>query len=167
MWLSPVGRLCFEELSLFNNQLFSFSTSNPEELGVAKFSRRIFHLTHDEIHPLVLVIPAALVFYCMFCVVVAVKTHCSVEYKLVNPFFNFHSPCLSHQNGVSHLLHAQGLPIGSLFLSPLSHSRRNLARWRRCDYPLCLIRPIISCWVCYFHVHILEPDLSVSSFSNP
>ena len=73
---------------------------------------------------------AALVFYCVFCVVVdvAVKTRYSVEYKLVNPFFNFHSPCLPHQNGVSHILHAQRHHIGSLFLSPLSHSRRNLAR---------------------------------------
>ena len=55
-------------------------------------------------------------------------------YKLVNPFSSFHSTCLPQQNGVSHILHAQGLPIGSLFLSPLSHSWRNLAPWRRCDY---------------------------------
>ena len=135
MCLSPVGRPCFEECSFSDNQPFSFSTSNPEELGVAKFSRRIFHLAPNEIHPLALLIPAALVFYCIFCVVVAVKTHYSVEYKLVNPFFNFHSPCLPHQNRISHLLHVQGLPIGSLFLSPLSHSRKNLACWRRCDYP--------------------------------
>ena len=56
--------------------------------------------------------------------------HCCclpTQYKLVNPFFSFHSPCSPQQNGVSHILHVQGLPIGSLFLSPLSHSRRNLA----------------------------------------
>ena len=62
------------------------------------------------------------------------------QYKLVNPFSSFHFPCLPQQNGVSHILHAQGLPIGSLFLSPLSHSRRNLAPWRRCDYPYCMSR---------------------------
>ena len=76
MWLSPVGRLRFEELSFSDNQPFLFSTSNLEELGVAKFSRRIFHLALDEIHPLALLIPTALVFYCVFCVVVAVKRHC-------------------------------------------------------------------------------------------
>ena len=27
------------------------------------------------------------------------KIRCSVKYKLVNPFFNFHSPCLPHQKG--------------------------------------------------------------------
>ena len=75
-WLSPVGHPPFEELSFSDNQPFSFSTSNPEELGVAKFSQRIFHLAPDEIHPLALLIPTALGFYYMFCVVVAVKRHC-------------------------------------------------------------------------------------------
>ena len=75
-WLSSVGRPRFEELSFFDNQPFSFSTSNCEELGVAKFSRRIFHLVPDEIHPLALLIPVALVFYYVFCVVVAVKRRC-------------------------------------------------------------------------------------------
>ena len=86
-----------------------------------------------------------LVFYCVFCVVVdiAMKKR-SVEYKLVNPFFNFHSPCLPHQNGVSHLLHAQGLPIGSLSLSPLSHSQRNLACWRRCEARFKPGRPVVT-----------------------
>ena len=71
---------------------------------------------------LVLLIPVAILFYCVFCVVIVVKECFSVEYMLVNSFFNFHSPCLPHQKGASHLLHVQGLPIGSLFLKPLSHS---------------------------------------------
>ena len=68
--------LCFEERPFFDNQPFSFSTSNLEELGIAKFSRRIFHLAPDEIHPLALLIPPALVFYCMICIVVAVERRC-------------------------------------------------------------------------------------------
>ena len=115
MWLFLVGCQHFEELSFSVNLPVSFSTSDPKEFGVAKFARLFFHLAPDEIHPLALLIPTALFFYYIFCIVVAMKTRCSVEYKLVNPFFNFHSPCLPHQKGVSHLLHAQGLSIGSFF----------------------------------------------------
>ena len=57
MCLSPIGRSHFEERSFSDNQPFSFSTFNPEELGVAKFSQRSFHLAPDEIHPLALLIP--------------------------------------------------------------------------------------------------------------
>ena len=53
MCLSPVGRPHLEELSFSENQLFSFSTFNPGELGMEKFSRRRFHLAPDRIHPLV------------------------------------------------------------------------------------------------------------------
>ena len=78
MCLSPVGHPCFEERSFSDNQpfSFSFSTSNPKELGVVKFSERIFHLAPDEIHRLTLLIPTALVFYYIFCIVVAVKRRC-------------------------------------------------------------------------------------------
>ena len=51
MCFSPVGRLRFEERSFSDNQLFLFSTSNPEELDIAKFSQRSFHLAPNEIHP--------------------------------------------------------------------------------------------------------------------
>ena len=33
------------------------------------------------------------------------KTRCPVKYKLVNPFLNFHSPCLPHQNGCHTFMH--------------------------------------------------------------
>ena len=123
MCLSPVGRV----LRSAHSPIISRSCSPPPTLknwASRSFLGEVFilRLTKFTLQH------AMLVFYCMFCIVVAVKTCCSVEYKLVNPFFNFHSPCLPHQNGVSHILHVQRLPIGSLFLSPLSHSRRNLAR---------------------------------------
>ena len=47
----PLSR--WEELSFSKNQPFSFSTFNPGELGVEKFSRRSFHLAPDGIQPLV------------------------------------------------------------------------------------------------------------------
>ena len=53
MCLSPAGRPRLEELSFSKNQPFLFSTFNPGELGVEKFSRRSFPLAPDGIHPLV------------------------------------------------------------------------------------------------------------------
>ena len=53
MCLSLVGCSHLEELSFSENQPFSFSTFNPGELGLEKFSQRSFHLAPDEIHPLV------------------------------------------------------------------------------------------------------------------
>ena len=122
-----IGRPRFEELSFPVNVSVNVSVGR-EEFGVRKFSRLFFSSCASRNSPsgLALLIPTALLFYCVYCFVVAVKRavkrRCCVYYKLVNPFFNFHSPCLSHQKGVSHLLHVQGLPIGSLFLSSLSHS---------------------------------------------
>ena len=52
MCLSPVGRPRLEECSFSDNQPFSFFTFDCEELGVAKFSWRSFHLVPDKIHPL-------------------------------------------------------------------------------------------------------------------
>ena len=102
----------------------------------------ILHLTEFI---LCLLIPTTLVFLrmgclrlCYFCLRLCYLGYTALLTSAllrVNLFSSFHSPCLPQQNGVSHILHAQGLPIGSLFLSPLSHSRRNLAPWRRCDYP--------------------------------
>ena len=66
MWVFPVRRSRFEELSFPINLLVSFSTSDLEEFSVRKFSRLFFHLAPDEIHPLVLLIPVALLFYCVF-----------------------------------------------------------------------------------------------------
>ena len=80
----------------------------------------------------------ALVFLCLRCLRLCYLGYTALLTSAllrVNPFSSFHSPCSPQQNRVSHILHAQGLPIGSLFLSLLSHSRRNLAPWRRCDYP--------------------------------
>ena len=71
MWLFPIGRLRFEELSFSVDLPVSFSTSDPEEFGVAKFSWLFFHLMLDKIHPLALLIPIALLFYCAFSIVVA------------------------------------------------------------------------------------------------
>ena len=76
-------------------------TSDPEEFSVQKFSRLFFHLAPNEIHPLALLIPVVLFFSCVFCIVIAMKfsyysPYITHEYKLVNPFFNFHSPCLPH-----------------------------------------------------------------------
>ena len=56
--------------------------------------------------------------YCVGFLLRVLRRRClPTQYKLVNPFSSFHSPCSPQQNGVSHILHAQGLPIGSLFLS--------------------------------------------------
>ena len=76
MWLFPVGRSRLEELSFSVNLSVSFSTYDPEEFGVAKFSRLFFHLVPNEIHPLALIIPVVLLCYCIFCVIIAVKRHC-------------------------------------------------------------------------------------------
>ena len=137
MCLSPVGRPRLEELSFSENQPFSFSTFNPGELGVEKFSWRSFHLVPDGIHPLVansrcVGFSTSALLRLRYLGYTALLTSALLR---VNPFSSFHSPCSPQQNGVSHILHVQGLPIGSFFLSPLSHSRRNLAPWRRCDYP--------------------------------
>ena len=64
---------CFEELSFPVNLPVSFSTFDPKEFDIKKFSRLLFHLAPDEIHLLTLLIPAALLFYCIFYVVVAMK----------------------------------------------------------------------------------------------
>ena len=83
MWLFPVGRLRFEELSFPVNLSVSFLTSDPKEFGVEKFSQLFFHLAPDEIHPLELLIPDALLFYCVFCIVVTVKS-------------SYYSPYITH-----------------------------------------------------------------------
>ena len=109
--------------------------STLENWAWRSFLGEVFILRVTEF-TLWLLIPAALIFLRLRCLhlhylgYTALLTSALLR---VNPFSNFHSPCLPQQNGVSHILHAQGLPIGSLFLSPLSHSRRNLAPWRRCE----------------------------------
>ena len=72
MCLSPVRRLRFEKRSFSDNQLFSFSTSNPKELASQSFFGEVFilHLTKFTFWH------AALVFYCVICIVVAVKRRC-------------------------------------------------------------------------------------------
>jgi len=39
------------------------------------------------------------------------------------------------KKGVSHLLHAEQLAIGSWFLSLVSPTSKKFASWRSCDYP--------------------------------
>ena len=103
--------------------------STLENWASRSFLREVFILRLTEF-TLWLLIPTALVFLHLRCLrlhylgYTALLTSALLR---VNPFSSFHSPCSPQQNGVSHILHAQGLPIGSLFLSPLSHSRRNLA----------------------------------------
>ena len=84
MWLFPIGRPHFEELSFSINLLVSFSTFDLEEFGVAKFSRIFFHLAPHKIHPLALLIPVVSLFYCIFCIVVAMK-------------FSYYNPYITHQ----------------------------------------------------------------------
>ena len=81
MCLFSVGRPHFEELSFPIDLPVSFSTFDPEEYGVGKFSWLFFHLAPDEIHPLALLIPIALLFYYVFCIIVVVK-RCCLYYSL-------------------------------------------------------------------------------------
>ena len=127
-------------ISYSHSPRISYSHSPPSTLenwAWRSFLGEVFILRLTEF-TLWLLIPAALVFLRLRCLRLRYLGYTvlltSVSLR-VNSFSNFHSPCSPQQNGVSHILHAQGLPIGSLFLSPLSHSRRNLAPWRRCDYP--------------------------------
>ena len=116
--------------------------STLENWAWRSFLGEVFILRLTEF-TLWLLIPAALVFlHLRYLGYTALLTSALLR---VNPFSSFHSPCSPQQNRVSHIRHAQGLPIGSLFLSPLSHSRRNLAPWRRCDYPYYV--PFLTCAV--------------------
>ena len=63
-----------------------------------------------------LLIPAALIFLRLRCLRLRYLGYTALLTSAllrVNPFSSFHSPCSPKKNGVSHILHAQGLPIGS------------------------------------------------------
>ena len=128
------GYLGLAELTFSEVGEWCFISSTTKEWTFEKISQRIYDLALQSFTPLRLYFHPSVESIFVGAARLGggeLRLNCSES----NSTSKLHLPSSKPKEGASHLLHGEGLPIGSSFGSQLFISQRNVEPRRRCDNP--------------------------------